>query len=76
MFRLLRIFRVLKLLKTIPQLRIIVEALGNGFKSIGFIGIILMLFFYVFAILGGHEGGHRQYVRSGEGPRSDKGTHA
>jgi voltage-gated sodium channel len=55
MLRLLRLFRVLKLLKTVPQLMIIVNALINGFRSIGFIGVILFLFFYIFGIIGEEE---------------------
>ena len=39
-------------MKALPQLAIIVEALIDGVKSIGFIGIILLMVFYVFAIIG------------------------
>ena len=52
MLRLLRLLRVLKLLKSLPQLAIIVNALIMGLSSIGFIGVILMMVFYLFAILG------------------------
>jgi len=52
MLRLLRLLRVLKLLKALPQLQIIVETLIMGLSSIGFIGLILFMFFYLFAILG------------------------
>ena len=52
MLRLLRLLRVLKLLKSVPKLAIIVNALVMGLSSIGFIGVILLLVFYVFAILG------------------------
>ncbi|CAM9769367.1 unnamed protein product, partial [Heterosigma akashiwo] len=52
MLRLLRLLRVLKLVKSLPQLRVIVEALIEGFNSITFITLILLLFFYVFAIVG------------------------
>ena len=52
MLRLLRLLRVLKLLKSLPQLAIIVNALIMGLSSIGFIGVILLLVFYLFAILG------------------------
>jgi len=43
---------VIKLIKSLPQLQVIVVALLKGFKSIIFIGIILLLVFYMFAILG------------------------
>jgi len=52
MLRLLRLLRVLKLVKAFPQLQVIVNALLMGITSIGFIGIILVLVFYMFAILG------------------------
>ena len=50
--RLLRLLRVLKLIKSLPQLAVIVNALLMGLTSIGFISLILILFFYLFAILG------------------------
>ena len=50
--RLLRLLRVLKLVKSLPQLTVIVNALLMGMSSIGYIGLILFLCFYVFAILG------------------------
>lgn len=50
--RLLRLLRVLKLIKSMPQLAVIVNALVMGVSSIGFISAILVLFFYVFAIVG------------------------
>jgi len=52
MLRLLRLLRVLKLLKAFPQLAIIVNALIMGLSSIGYIGVILMMVFYLFSILG------------------------
>ena len=52
MLRLLRLLRVLKLVKAFPQLQVIVNALMMGLSSIGFIGIILVLVFYMCAILG------------------------
>ena len=50
--RLLRLLRVLKLVKSLPQLEVIVNALLMGMSSIAYIGMILFLCFYVFAILG------------------------
>jgi len=52
MLRLLRLLRVLKLVKSLPALAVIVNALIMGLSSIGFIGVILGLCFYLFAILG------------------------
>ncbi|KAF1324017.1 Voltage-gated ion channel, partial [Globisporangium splendens] len=50
--RLLRLLRVLKLVRAFPQLQVIVSALMKGVSSIGYIGLILLLCFYVFGILG------------------------
>ena len=50
--RLLKLLRVLKLVKRFTKLAIIVNALIMGLASIGYVGIILFLTFYVFAILG------------------------
>lgn len=52
LLRLLRLLRVLKLIKSLPQLAVIVNALIMGLSSITFISAILLLFFYLFAILG------------------------
>jgi len=51
MLRLLRLLRVLKLVKRLPQLAVIINALLNGMVSIAWVGLVLVLFFYVFSIL-------------------------
>jgi voltage-gated sodium channel len=52
MLRLLRLLRVMKLMKALPQLQNIIFALTSGTKSITYISVILVLYFYVYAILG------------------------
>lgn len=52
MLRLLRLLRVLKLLKALPQLQTILSALISGTKSIVLISVVLVLYIYVYAILG------------------------
>ncbi|GMI03798.1 hypothetical protein TrLO_g11007 [Triparma laevis f. longispina] len=52
MLRLLRLLRVLKLVNKLPQLQVIITALMMGVVSIGYIGVILCIFFYFFAIVG------------------------
>ena len=49
--RLVRLFRIFKLVNNIPQLRVIVESLFSGMASLFFVVVILVLFFYLFAIL-------------------------
>ncbi len=50
--RTLRIFRSLRLIKAIPKLRFIVEALLKSIPSIGWIFALLLVVFYVFAVMG------------------------
>lgn len=52
LLRLLRLFRVLKLVRSLPQLAVISEALMNSMRSIGYVSLILSIFFYAFAIIG------------------------
>ena len=47
-----RVLRVLKLVNVLPGLAVIVNALLIGLVSIGYIGVIIGLTFYLFAILG------------------------
>ena len=51
-FRALRILRTLRLLKNMPKLRLIIESLLNAIPSIGWIAVLLMVIFYVFAVIG------------------------
>jgi len=50
--RLVRIFRVLRLITAFPQLRMIVGALIKSIPSMGYIFILLMLHFYIYAAIG------------------------
>jgi len=50
--RLLRLLRVLKLVRSLPALQVIVIALMQATKSIVWIGLIMFITFYVFAIGG------------------------
>ena len=51
-FRALRILRTLRLLKNIPKLRIIIESLLLAVPSIGWITVLLLIIFYIFAVIG------------------------
>lgn len=50
--RLVRLLRVLKLVRALPKLRILVMGLFLSMSSIAYIGLLLMLLFYLFAVLG------------------------
>ena len=51
-FRALRIIRTLRLLKSIPKLRLIIESLLKSIPSIGWITVLLAIVYYTFAVIG------------------------
>ncbi|WP_425392166.1 ion transporter [Ekhidna sp.] len=51
-FRALRIVRTLRLLKSIPKLRLIIESLVKSLPSIGWIVVLLSIVFYVYSVIG------------------------
>ncbi|MFP4130235.1 MAG: ion transporter [Halorhodospira sp.] len=50
--RALRILRLLRLFSYVPQLRLVVESLMRSLPGIGWVGALLLLVFYVFAVMG------------------------
>ena len=50
--RLARIMRALRLMTAVPQLQLIVGALIKSIPSMGYVGILLALNFYVYAVMG------------------------
>lgn len=50
--RLIRVMRVMRLITALPRLQLIVGALLKSIPSIGYIGILLGLHFYIFAVVG------------------------
>jgi len=50
--RLVRVLRALRLLTAIPQLQIVIGALLRSLPSIGYVGLLLVLLFYVYAVVG------------------------
>lgn len=49
--RSLRVLRVLRLISVIPRLRIIVQSLLVSLPSIGWISLLLLVLFYIFAVM-------------------------
>jgi voltage-gated sodium channel len=49
--RALRVLRVLRLVSAIPKMRFVVESLARSLPGLGSIGFLLMIFFYVFAVM-------------------------
>ncbi len=65
LLRTLRVFRVLRLIKTIPELRLIVDVLVRSVASMKHVGLLAAVLFYVYAVVGvklfggaGHPLGH------------------
>jgi len=57
--RLGRTLRLLRLVTTLPKLQLLVGALIKSFSSMGYVGLLLGLMFYIYAIMGVHLfGGH------------------
>jgi len=50
--RALRVLRVLRLLSQVPKLRVIIESLMRALPGMGWTTLLLMLVFYVFAVMG------------------------
>lgn len=48
--RLLRLLRVLKLVRALPKLQLLVGALLKSIPSMGYVSLLLMLLFYVYAV--------------------------
>ncbi len=52
LLRILRVFRVLRLVKTIPELRLIVDVLIRSVASMKYVGLLAVILFYVYAVMG------------------------
>jgi len=68
--RLLRLLRVLKLVRALPKLQILVSALLKSIPSMGYVGIMLGLLFYVYAVAGVFFFGANDPVHFGDLPIS------
>jgi voltage-gated sodium channel len=51
-FRMARLLRALRLFTALPKLQILVGALLRAIPSLGYVGILLLLHFYIFAVMG------------------------
>jgi voltage-gated sodium channel len=49
--RALRILRVLRLISVVPQMRMVIESVARSLPGLGSIALLLLIFFYVFAVL-------------------------
>ncbi|ROS05355.1 voltage-gated sodium channel [Sinobacterium caligoides] len=56
--RLLRIFRVLRLVSMIPELRMLVNALFKAIPRMGYIALLMFVIFYIYGAIGSMLFGH------------------
>ena len=52
MLRLARVLRMLRLVRAVPELRVLIGALLNSLPSISYIGLLLLMLVYVYGIVG------------------------
>ncbi len=50
--RLARVLRVLRLINALPQLRLLVDAMLKSIPSMGYVGVLLGVLFYIYAAMG------------------------
>jgi voltage-gated sodium channel len=65
LLRLARVVRMLRLVKAVPGLRMLVVALLHSLPSIGYIGLLLLIELYVYAVLGSFLFGETDQERFG-----------
>ncbi|MCK4494249.1 MAG: ion transporter [Methylococcales bacterium] len=51
-FRITRVFRILRLVKTFPELKVIVNVLLKSLKSLFYTFLLLFIFMYMYAVMG------------------------
>jgi voltage-gated sodium channel len=51
-FRMARLLRTLRLLTALPRLQVLVNALLKSIPSLGYVGVLLLLHFYMYAVMG------------------------
>ncbi|MBF0286441.1 MAG: ion transporter [SAR324 cluster bacterium] len=50
--RILRVFRVFRMIRAVPELKLMVSVLVRSFSSLGYVALLLGIFFYIYAIIG------------------------
>lgn len=50
--RLLRVFRVLRLVSAVPQLKLLINALLKAIPKMAYIAVLMFIIFYIYAVLG------------------------
>lgn len=65
-FRLARVLRVLRLVSTMPQLKLLVDAMLKSIPSMGYVGMLLLLLFYIYGAMGVFLFGENDPIRFGD----------
>jgi voltage-gated sodium channel len=63
--RLARVLRVLRLVNALPQLKMLVDAMLKSIPSMGYVGILLLLLFYIYGAMGVFVFGHNDPLHFG-----------
>jgi len=66
----LRLVRVLRLFTALPGLQILLTALLRGIPSLGYVGLLLLLHFYIYSVIGTFAFGSNDPLRFGSLHRS------
>jgi voltage-gated sodium channel len=64
-FIVLRLLRTLRLFSAVPGLQVLVSALVRGIPALGFVGLLLLLHFYIYAVIGTFLFGDNDPLRFG-----------
>jgi voltage-gated sodium channel len=64
-FRMARLLRTVRLLTTLPRLQILVNALLKSIPSLGYVALLLLLHFYIYAVMGTFLFSHNDPIRFG-----------
>jgi voltage-gated sodium channel len=64
-FRMARLLRTLRLFTALPRLQVLVNALLKSIPSLGYVGVLLLLHFYIYAVMGTFLFQHNDPIRFG-----------
>ena len=65
-FRLARVLRVLRLVSALPKLKVLVDAMLKSIPSMGYVGVLLFLLFYIYGAMGVFLFGVNDPIRFGD----------
>jgi voltage-gated sodium channel len=69
-FRIARVLRTLRMITFLPQLQFLISALLRSIPSLGYVGVLLLLHFYMYAVMGTFLFRYNDPVQFGSLPKS------